>query len=57
MDIITIEKLKVYAYHGVFEEEKKEGQVFYVSARLHLDVRKASRNDDLSKTVNYRDSC
>ncbi len=53
MDIITIEKLKVYAYHGVFEEEKKDGQVFYVSARLHLDVRKASRNDDLSKTVNY----
>ena len=53
MDIITIEKLKVYAYHGVYENEKKDGQVFYISARLHLDVRKASRNDDLSKTVNY----
>lgn len=53
MDVITIDRLKVYAYHGVFEQEKKDGQLFFVSAKLYLDVRKAARNDDLSKTVNY----
>ena len=53
MDVITIDRLKVYAYHGVFEQEKRDGQLFFVSAKLYLDVRKAARNDDPSKTVNY----
>ena len=53
MDVITIEGLKIFAYHGVYEEEKKDGQLFSVSAKLYLDVRKAARNDDLAKTVNY----
>ena len=51
MYVITIDRLKVYAYHGVFEQEKKDGQLFFVSAKLYLDVRKAARNDDLSKTT------
>ena len=40
MDIIRIENLKIFAYHGVFEEEKRNGQDFYVNARLTSDLKK-----------------
>ena len=29
-DCIKITNLKVFAYHGVFEEEKRDGQDFYI---------------------------
>ena len=57
MDCINIDKLKVYAYHGVFEFEKKEGQEFYISASLFLDIQKAMLNDSLEDTINYADVC
>ena len=41
MDKIYIENLKVFAYHGVFPEEKREGQNFYVNAVLEIDAEKA----------------
>ena len=41
MDKIYIEDLKVFAYHGVFPEEKREGQNFYVNAVLEIDAEKA----------------
>ena len=39
MDKIEIKNLKIYAYHGVFDEEKEVGQFFLVSAELFLDLR------------------
>ena len=36
MDQIKIENLKIYAYHGVFPEEKEKGQTFYINAILDL---------------------
>ncbi|MBR3538206.1 MAG: 2-amino-4-hydroxy-6-hydroxymethyldihydropteridine diphosphokinase [Eubacterium sp.] len=53
MDRIEIEKLKIYAYHGVFDEEREQGQYFYISAKLFLDLRRASMSDDLTETVSY----
>lgn len=53
MDMIRIEQLQIYAYHGVFEEERKQGQDFYVNAALYLDTRKAGLNDDLTLSVHY----
>ncbi len=53
MDIIKIEGLEVYAYHGVFPEEKDKGQYFYVSADLYTNTRNAGMNDDLTKSTNY----
>jgi len=53
MDSINIKGLKVFAYHGVFEEEKRKGQNFYIDATLFLDLDEAGRSDDLSKSVNY----
>ena len=53
MDKIEIKNLKLYAYHGVFDQEKEEGQFFYVSAELFLDLRASSMSDDLLETVSY----
>lgn len=57
MDEIKIEDLEIYAYHGVFEEEKKQGQAFLISAVLSLDLRKAGKNDDLALSVHYGEVC
>lgn len=57
MDEIKISGLKVFAYHGVFEEEKKEGQNFIVNVTMHSDVRKSFRNDDIKSATNYADVC
>ncbi len=57
MDIIKIDDLEVYAYHGVLEEEKRQGQFFYVSLRLGVDFKEAAERDDIEKTVNYSEVC
>lgn len=53
MDRISIHKLRIYARHGVFQEEKEKGQDFFVSAELYLNLRNAGCRDTLSETVNY----
>ncbi len=56
MDNITIEKLHIYAYHGVHASEKENGQDFYVSAVLFIDLYRAGHSDALEDTVNYSDA-
>ena len=57
MDKIEIKGLKVFAYHGVLEEEKKEGQDFFVDATLYLDIKTPGKSDELDDTVNYARVC
>lgn len=57
MDEIIIENLKVYAYHGVYQEENEKGQNFYVNAILYTDTRKAGKEDDREMTTSYGDVC
>lgn len=57
MDRIKIENLKVYAYHGVFPEEKEKGQEFFVNACLMSDLKKAGRTDALSDSTHYGEVC
>lgn len=57
MDIINIENLRVYAYHGVFDFEKEKGQDFYISASIFLDLYKAAASDLVDNTINYADVC
>jgi len=45
--------MKVFAYHGVLEEEKKNGQDFYLNAKVYVDMRKAGISDKLEDTINY----
>lgn len=57
MDVIKIENLKVFAHHGVFEDEKRNGQDFYVNARLLSDLKKAGMTDNLSDSTHYGEVC
>ena len=52
-DFIKITNLKVFAHHGVFPEETRDGQDFYVNAKLFLDCRKAGKTDCLDDSMNY----
>ena len=56
-DEIRIEGLEVYARHGVYPEETKNGQYFYVNAILYINMRRAGREDNLERTINYGTVC
>ncbi len=53
MDQIKIENLEIYAYHGVFSEEKENGQPFYINLTMNIDLRKAGMTDDLAASTHY----
>ena len=55
MDKIRIDDIKIYAYHGVLPEEKRDGQDFFISAELELDLKSSGTSDRLDHTVNYAD--
>ncbi len=57
MDIIKIEGLKCFAYHGVYPEENKKGQNFVLDIWLYLDLNAAGKTDDLEFTVDYGELC
>lgn len=52
-DRITLTGLELFGYHGVFPDEKREGQRFVVDVTVWLDVTAAAASDDLTGTVNY----
>lgn len=56
-DYIKITNLEIYAYHGVLEEEKQKGQVFFVNLKLYMPLRKPGLSDDLEDAVNYDKVC
>jgi len=53
MDKLVMSRMEFYGYHGVFPEENKLGQRFYVDLELGLDLALAGQTDDLRHTVNY----
>ncbi len=55
MDKIYMNELAFYGYHGVFAEEKRLGQRFYVDLILFIDLTDAGATDDLTKTIDYGD--
>lgn len=56
-DEIHIDRLEVFAHHGVYTKETKDGQTFYVNAVLYTDMHKAGTEDNLEETVDYGDVC
>ena len=52
-DCIRVDGLRVFAYHGVHEEEQKNGQPFVLSLRLYLSLDAAAASDELTDTVHY----
>ncbi|MBX9934487.1 MAG: dihydroneopterin aldolase [Methylobacterium sp.] len=54
-DRILVERIAVFAYHGLLAEEARIGQRFYISLDCSLDLGPAGRSDDVSQTVSYAD--
>jgi dihydroneopterin aldolase len=52
-DVIALRGLACHGRHGVYPDERREGQTFVVDALLMLDTRKAASTDALSDTVDY----
>lgn len=53
MDKILIRGLKLFAYHGVNDEEKVNGQNFIFDIDLYVNITKACYSDDVFDTVSY----
>ncbi len=52
-DKILLEGMEFYAYHGVNEIEKTQGQRFIVDVELSADLARAAETDSLADTINY----
>jgi 7,8-dihydroneopterin aldolase/epimerase/oxygenase len=52
-DLITIEGIKAFGYHGVLPEERREGQTFVVDVEIHTSLEDAAKSDDVAHTVDY----
>ena len=54
MDIIEIEDMEFYAFHGCFEAEKVVGNKFIVQARLETDCSLPAKTDKIEDALNYQ---
>jgi len=53
VDELSVLGIECFGHHGVFDFERREGQVFTVDLALGLDTRPAAASDDLQDTVDY----
>lgn len=52
-DEITLTGVRAFGYHGVYADEKRDGQEFVVDAALSMSLRRAAETDDVTDTVHY----
>ena len=52
-DQIVLTGIHGFGYHGLFEQERKDGQDFFVDLILSVDLNAASQSDSIADTVNY----
>lgn len=52
-DRLAVRGIEAFGHHGVFDFERRDGQVFRADLVLGLDTRGAARSDDLHDTVDY----
>lgn len=52
-DTIEIRGLRVFAHHGVFAQERRDGQEFIIDAVVWTDLSRAGASDALGDTIHY----
>jgi dihydroneopterin aldolase len=52
-DELTVTGIECFGHHGVFDHERRDGQLFVIDLTLGLDIRPAAASDDLQDTVDY----
>jgi len=53
MGLITVEGIRIFAYHGHLPEEAKLGGHFIVNVWVNADTLEVEKTDDLKDTVDY----
>lgn len=53
--LIKLERIKLYAHHGVDPQEQETGAYFYVTLDVTADFSEAISTDQLRGTVSYAD--
>jgi dihydroneopterin aldolase len=56
-DRIEIKGVSDFGFHGVLEQERRNGQEFRVDVVLFLDLSGPSITDELEETINYASVC
>ena len=52
-DRINLLGIGAVGYHGVFDQEKRSGQPFFVDLVMYLDLSAAGASDDVTRTAHY----
>jgi dihydroneopterin aldolase len=52
-DLLTLTGLRASGFHGVFAEERANGQDFFIDVTVTLDFAAAAASDDLDQTIHY----
>ncbi|HET9570718.1 MAG TPA: dihydroneopterin aldolase [Bacteroidales bacterium] len=53
MDFLQLNHMQFHAYHGVFEQEKKIGNTYFIDLKIGADFTKACKSDQIEDTINY----
>jgi 7,8-dihydroneopterin aldolase/epimerase/oxygenase len=53
MDRIQISGLRSFGHHGVFDEERRQGQPFVIDVSVEVDLSAAAGSDALADTIDY----
>ncbi|ADC88462.1 dihydroneopterin aldolase [Staphylococcus lugdunensis] len=52
-DIIFLNGMRFYGYHGALHAENELGQIFIVDVTLKVDLTEAGKTDNVKDTVHY----
>ncbi len=52
-DRIALTGIRATGYHGVYPDERRDGQPFIADVTLELSLSGAARSDDVTDTVHY----
>ncbi|NYG53828.1 dihydroneopterin aldolase [Nocardioides perillae] len=52
-DELSVTGIECWGHHGVFPEERRDGQTFVLDLCLGVDTAPAAASDDLQDTVDY----
>lgn len=53
LSTIELDDIRIYAYHGCFEEEQRVGNWFTVNVSLDVECQKAAETDDIANALSY----
>lgn len=51
--LIAVEGIQVHAYHGVYKNERTEGNLYIVDVYMETNMERAAASDELDDTLDY----